>query len=103
MTRPTRLAIGSTLCLALACASLQKAAERVPPDDRVNAAWLVTREACFACGDKCSAETLARCEVFMPQPDDAPHSGDSGPAISQGSASGDGSGVRSIGGSGAVP
>lgn len=98
MTRARRLLIGSGIIVAIGCAAAQRAERDVPPGERVKLEAVAIREACMLCDATCGEDVLALCKAFLPEPDDAPHSGDSGPAISQGSAAGLGNGVRSIGG-----
>lgn len=80
MTRPRRLLLGSSLILAIGCA----AASAVKPADRVKLELLALREACAACGPSCGdAEVQAACAILAER-DDAPVSGDSGPAVGVG-------------------
>lgn len=96
MTRPIRLTIGVALILAIGCAAAQRTAEKIPAADRVLIEAAVVQAACreYASQPRRSPDVDAVCALFMAEPDDAPHSGDSGPPYT--GPADDGGGVRSV-------
>jgi hypothetical protein len=51
VTRQTRLLIGSAIVLAVGCASSQRVAERVPPEDRIQLERAILESACLEIPD----------------------------------------------------
>lgn len=80
MTRRLRLTLGSALILAIGCAAAQRTADAIPASDRVLLEAAVVHEACaeYAKQPKRVPDVDAICKMF--EQDDAPHSGDGGPA-----------------------
>ena len=94
MTRPIRLLIGSAIILAIACASTQRAAERIPPEDRIQLERAILESACLEIPDmsKVSAEVAELCKALLPSaPSEGPGEGNGGPP-----GPGEGNGVRKV-------
>lgn len=101
MTRTNRLRIGYAVALLVGCSSAQRAAESLPPEERVRLELTALRLACGELSGGAAPELVRACELFSR--DDAPSSGDSGPApiLEERKPSvgpGEGNGVRSVGG-----
>ena len=94
MTRPTRLLTGSAIILAVACASTQRAAERIPVEDRILLERAAIEAMCIEIPDmsKVSPEVAALCNALVPPvPSEGPVSGNGGPP-----GPGEGNGVRKV-------
>lgn len=95
MTSPTRLRIATALILAIGCSSAQRAAEKLPVEDRITAEALALRAACAELSDSAAPDLKAICATFADATGEGPVSGDGGPAKAS-VGPGEGNGVRKV-------